>query len=157
MAALPNSRQAAAAGALAASQLGSVPHRLLGPAPPPTRRLAPSGRTAQAHYVGLINTKTSPSEIAAQAIEDARYMCVRQYGDAPEVEIKGRLDLVFSYIPSHLYYMLFEVRPPARGRAWDCLHSQQRACPPPGIRHRQGLEDTRHQASISTAACRHQR
>jgi len=57
----------------------------------------------------LINTKTSPSEIAAQAIEDARYMCVRQYGDAPEVEIKGRTDLVFSYIPSHLYYMLFEV------------------------------------------------
>lgn len=44
-------------------------------------------------------------------------MCVRQYGDAPEVEIKGRLDLVFSYIPSHLYYMLFEVRARERARA----------------------------------------
>jgi len=61
------------------------------------------------NYVGLINTHTSPSEIAEAAIEDARYMCERQYGDAPDVEIKGRLDLTFSYIPSHLYYMLFEV------------------------------------------------
>lgn len=62
--------------------------------------------------MGLINTHTSPSVIAGHAIEDARYMCTRQYGDAPEVEIKGRTNLTFSYIPSHLYYMLFEVRAP---------------------------------------------
>ena len=82
------------------------------PPVPPTRPPA-----AQEHYVGLIHTRTSPSEIAAQAIEDARYMCVRQYGDAPDVEIKGRLDLVFSYIPSHLYYMLFEARRPRGAKA----------------------------------------
>ncbi len=36
-------------------------------------------------------------------------MCVRQQGAAPEVTIHGRTDLSFPYVPSHLYYMLFEL------------------------------------------------
>ena len=54
-------------------------------------------------YVGLINRNTSPAELAAQAVEDAKEMCDRTHGDAPEVLIHGRTDLVFSYIPSHLH------------------------------------------------------
>lgn len=60
-------------------------------------------------YVGLVCMKTSPLEVAQAAAEDARYMCERTYGDAPEVEFLGRVDLTFPYIPSHLYYILFEL------------------------------------------------
>lgn len=61
------------------------------------------------NYVGIICPKTSPAEVAMSAVEDAKYMCERQYGDAPNVEMLGRTDLTFSYVPSHLYYILFEV------------------------------------------------
>lgn len=60
-------------------------------------------------YVGLINLETSPADIFQQAMEDARYMCERAHGDAPDVVIQGRTDLAFSYIPSHLYYCMFEL------------------------------------------------
>ena len=60
-------------------------------------------------YIGLICNKTSPADIAQAAAEDARYMCQRHYGDAPDVEFLGRNDLTFSYVPSHLYYILFEL------------------------------------------------
>ena len=35
--------------------------------------------------VGLIDEKASPYAIALSAIEDAKYMCTRTHGDAPEV------------------------------------------------------------------------
>jgi len=60
-------------------------------------------------FVGMVNLKTSAVEVARQAAEDAKYMCERQYGEAPEVEFLGRVDLTFPYIPSHLYYVLFEL------------------------------------------------
>jgi pyruvate dehydrogenase kinase 2/3/4 len=60
-------------------------------------------------YVGLIHLQTSPAEITEQAIEDATYLCERAHGDAPEVVIKGRTDLKFAYVPSHLYYCMFEL------------------------------------------------
>lgn len=60
-------------------------------------------------YVGLINRYTSPAEIAEQAILDAKYLCERTHGDSPEVLVVGRYHAKFSYIPSHLYYCLFEL------------------------------------------------
>mmetsp|Transcript_18072 Transcript_18072/g.46329 ORF Transcript_18072/g.46329 Transcript_18072/m.46329 type:complete len:303 (-) Transcript_18072:168-1076(-) len=60
-------------------------------------------------YVGLINRHTSPAEIFSQAVEDAKYLCERTHGDSPEVLLQGRTDLTFSYIPSHLYYIMFEL------------------------------------------------
>lgn len=59
--------------------------------------------------IGLISTHCSPAQIAEFAIEDAAYMCSRQHGDAPEVEIKGRTDLTFPYVPSHLQYIILEL------------------------------------------------
>ena len=56
--------------------------------------------------VGIIDEKASPHAIALNAIEDARYMCTRTHGDAPEVEVKGRLDLTFPQIPDHIQYIL---------------------------------------------------
>ena len=60
-------------------------------------------------YVGLISVNTSPFKVATQAIDHATYMCTREFGDAPSVSIRGRKDLTFAYVPSHLYYMLFEL------------------------------------------------
>ena len=60
-------------------------------------------------YVGLINLSTSPAEIFSQAVDDAKYLCERAHGDSPEVILQGRTDLTFSYIPSHLYYCMFEL------------------------------------------------
>ena len=60
-------------------------------------------------YVGMVCTSTSAYQAIKEASDHARFMCERQFGDAPYVEIKGRTDLTFSYVPSHLYYMLFEI------------------------------------------------
>ncbi|TMW56413.1 hypothetical protein Poli38472_006423 [Pythium oligandrum] len=60
-------------------------------------------------WVGCICETTSPAEIALAAVDTARHMCIRQYGDAPEVELHGHTDFTMPYIPSHLHHMLFEV------------------------------------------------
>mmetsp|Transcript_26370 Transcript_26370/g.43820 ORF Transcript_26370/g.43820 Transcript_26370/m.43820 type:complete len:440 (+) Transcript_26370:74-1393(+) len=60
-------------------------------------------------YVGLINLHTSPATIAEQAIADAKYLCKRTHGHSPEVLVVGRSHADFSYMPSHLYYSLFEL------------------------------------------------
>lgn len=65
--------------------------------------------SAGTDYVGIINVKTSAFEVARAAIQDARYICDREEGEAPRVNIVGRTDLTFSYVPSHLYYMLTEL------------------------------------------------
>ena len=57
----------------------------------------------------MISINTSPVDVANQAIDHARFMCEREFGDSPMVSIRGRKDLTFAYVPSHLYYMLFEL------------------------------------------------
>jgi hypothetical protein len=47
-------------------------------------------------YVGLIDRHTYPAEVIDQAAGDAKYMCERAHGDAPDVVIQGRKDLSFS-------------------------------------------------------------
>lgn len=61
------------------------------------------------NYVGMICSTTSPHELVQHAVNDARMMCTRKYGDAPDVHVLGRLDLTFPYIPTHLHYMLLEL------------------------------------------------
>lgn len=53
--------------------------------------------------------RASPREVALTAIEDAKYMCTRQHGDAPDVTLHGRLDLTFSYVTEHVHYILLEL------------------------------------------------
>jgi len=60
-------------------------------------------------YVGLVCQHTSPYDIVKLAVGDATFMCIKKYGDAPNVMIKGRLDLTFAYIPTHLHYILLEL------------------------------------------------
>jgi len=61
------------------------------------------------NYVGLVSRRTSPSQVAMSAIEDATYLCQRHHVDAPEVSLHGAKDITFPYVGSHLYYMLFEL------------------------------------------------
>ncbi|GAB9470471.1 Pyruvate dehydrogenase kinase-like protein [Globisporangium polare] len=60
-------------------------------------------------WVGCICETTSPAEIALAAVDTARHMCIRQYGDAPGVELLGHTDFSMPFVPSHLHHMLFEV------------------------------------------------
>ena len=60
-------------------------------------------------YIGLICEKTSPGGIAEDAAADAQFMCERQFGVSPVVDIINPSNLTFSYVPSHLYYILFEL------------------------------------------------
>jgi len=60
-------------------------------------------------YVGLICKHVSPMQVAQHAIGDARDICIRQYGSAPDVDIYGVLDFTFPYVPEHLHHMVFEL------------------------------------------------
>ncbi|TVU37619.1 hypothetical protein EJB05_10944 [Eragrostis curvula] len=59
--------------------------------------------------IGLINTRLSPVQIARIACEDARSICLREYGSAPDINIYGDPNFTFPYVASHLHLMLFEL------------------------------------------------
>jgi pyruvate dehydrogenase kinase 2/3/4 len=61
------------------------------------------------NYIGMICLKTSPYFITKAVARDATQMCLKKYRESPEVEINGRCDLNFCYIPSYLQYMLLEL------------------------------------------------
>ena len=45
--------------------------------------------------IGLINTKLSLIQVAQIASEDARSICMREYGSAPDINIYGDQNLTF--------------------------------------------------------------
>ncbi|XP_047338741.1 pyruvate dehydrogenase (acetyl-transferring) kinase, mitochondrial-like isoform X2 [Impatiens glandulifera] len=59
--------------------------------------------------VGIIDTKMSPLEVARIASEDARFICLREYGSAPDVNIYGDPNFTFPYVSAHLQLMVFEL------------------------------------------------
>ncbi len=94
-------------------------------APPPSPPLpshAPAGQHIALHeppkenHIGLICTRCSPVNVAQDAINDARSICLREYGAAPDVTVYGDPRFVFPYVPSHLHHMLFELVSGAFGR-----------------------------------------
>ncbi|KAI9293750.1 alpha-ketoacid dehydrogenase kinase [Neoconidiobolus thromboides FSU 785] len=62
-------------------------------------------------YVGIICTKTSISQIAQEAIDNASFICEDYYGlfKAPRIILHCPDDLEFMYVPSHLHHVLFEL------------------------------------------------
>ncbi|KAG1663066.1 hypothetical protein FOA52_011586 [Chlamydomonas sp. UWO 241] len=60
-------------------------------------------------HVGIICTRCSPVEVAQDSINDARAICLREYGAAPEVSVYGDPKFTFPYVPSHLHHMVFEL------------------------------------------------
>jgi pyruvate dehydrogenase kinase 2/3/4 len=61
------------------------------------------------NYVGIINKKTSPIQIINNAVVDARDLCRMNYGESPDIIIKEINNPTICYIPSHLYYVMFEI------------------------------------------------
>jgi hypothetical protein len=55
---------------------------------------------------GLICTDCQPHQVVSDAIEDARALCLREYGDAPDVNVYGDPGFAFAYVPSHLHHMV---------------------------------------------------
>ena len=51
----------------------------------------------------------SPYQIVNEAVEDARHICLRQYGDAPDIKMFGSEHLQCAYVPDHLHHMIFEL------------------------------------------------
>lgn len=60
-------------------------------------------------HIGLVSTRCSPVSVANDAINDARSICMREYGAAPDVTVYGDPKFTLSYVPSHLHHMLFEL------------------------------------------------
>ncbi|MEW5977838.1 MAG: PDK/BCKDK family protein kinase [Acidobacteriota bacterium] len=60
-------------------------------------------------YVGLICSKCCPAEVLEEATRNAQSLCDFHYGASPSVRVMGNVALTFTYIPSHLHHMLFEL------------------------------------------------
>ncbi|KAK1278344.1 hypothetical protein QJS04_geneDACA015808 [Acorus gramineus] len=91
--------------------------------------------------VGQINTKLSPMLVAEHAAEDARAICMREYGSAPEVNIYGDPTFHFPYVPSHLHLMVFELVKNSLRAVEERFMDSDKVAPPVRIIVADGLED----------------
>lgn len=81
--------------------------------------------------IGLIDTKMVPKTVCSHAVEDAQYMCQKRYGFSPEVEFLGsNLGRTLSYIPSHLYYVMFELVKNSLRATVEFHQLDEDKCPP---------------------------
>ncbi|TQD83541.1 hypothetical protein C1H46_030922 [Malus baccata] len=93
------------------------------------------------HCVGYIDTKTSPMEVARNATEDARAMCLREYGSAPNVNIYGDPDFTFPYVPTHLHTMVFELVKNSLRAVQERFMDSDKVAPPVKLIVADGIED----------------
>ncbi|XP_054793056.1 pyruvate dehydrogenase (acetyl-transferring) kinase, mitochondrial isoform X1 [Prosopis cineraria] len=93
------------------------------------------------HVVGYIHTKMSPMEVARTASEDARAICYREYGSAPDVQIYGDPDFTFPYVPAHLHLMVFELVKNSLRAVQERFMDSDKVAPPIRIIVADGEED----------------
>ncbi|WCJ23212.1 [Pyruvate dehydrogenase (acetyl-transferring)] kinase mitochondrial [Euphorbia peplus] len=93
------------------------------------------------HCIGYIHTKMSPVEVARNASEDARCMCLREYGCAPEVNIYGDPSFTFPYVPAHLHLMVFELVKNSLRAVQERYMDSDKVAPPVRIIVAEGIED----------------
>ncbi|KAH0730149.1 pyruvate dehydrogenase (acetyl-transferring) kinase, mitochondrial [Solanum tuberosum] len=91
--------------------------------------------------VGYIHTKMSPLEVARDASEDARSICLREYGSAPKVNIYGDPNFTFPYVPTHLHLMVFELVKNSLRAVEERFVDSDKVPPPVRIIVADGLED----------------
>ncbi|CAG8561879.1 8610_t:CDS:2, partial [Cetraspora pellucida] len=67
--------------------------------------------SSRSDYVGIICTKTNIAQAVQEAADNAKFICEEHYGlfRAPEVQLYCHNDLLFTYVPTHLSHMLFEL------------------------------------------------
>ncbi|RDX94105.1 [Pyruvate dehydrogenase (acetyl-transferring)] kinase, mitochondrial [Mucuna pruriens] len=93
------------------------------------------------HVVGYIHTKMSPVEVARNASEDARAICCREYGSAPDVHIYGDPDFTFPYVPAHLHLMVFELVKNSLRAVQERFIDSDKVAPPVRLIVADGIED----------------
>ncbi|XP_047317298.1 pyruvate dehydrogenase (acetyl-transferring) kinase, mitochondrial-like [Impatiens glandulifera] len=91
--------------------------------------------------VGYIHTKMSPLQVAKAAGEDARAICLREYGSAPEVDIYGDPNFTFPYVPTHLELMVFELVKNSLRAVQEKFMDSDKLTPPVKIIVADGIED----------------
>jgi pyruvate dehydrogenase kinase 2/3/4 len=91
--------------------------------------------------VGYIHTKMSPLEIARSAGDDARSICLREYGSAPEILVYGDPTFTFPYVPPHLHMMIFELVKNSLRAVQERFMDSDKLSPPIRIIVADGLED----------------
>ncbi|KAL5198014.1 hypothetical protein ABZP36_001526 [Zizania latifolia] len=95
----------------------------------------------QPGVIGLINTKLSPIQVAQAASEDARAVCLREYGSAPDINIYGDPVFTFPYVSSHLHLMLFELVKNSLRAVQEQYMNSDKDVPPVRIIVADGAED----------------
>ncbi|CAI0467593.1 unnamed protein product [Linum tenue] len=93
------------------------------------------------HCVGCIHTKMSPLEVARDASEDARSVCFREYGSAPDIDIYGDPNFTFPYVPAHLHLMVFELVKNSLRAVQERYLDSDKVAPPVRIIVADGIED----------------
>ena len=92
-------------------------------------------------HIGLVCTKCSPWQVAQDAINDARSICLREYGAAPDVSIYGDPAFAFAYVPSHLHHMVFELVKNSLRAVQDRFEDAEEEPPPIRLVVAEGGED----------------
>ncbi|XP_076609577.1 pyruvate dehydrogenase (acetyl-transferring) kinase isozyme 2, mitochondrial-like [Chaetodon auriga] len=101
---------------------------------------------AHPNTIGCIDSVCDVTEVARDAYESAKLLCEQYYLGAPELELRQinanniREPIHISYIPSHLYHMLFELFKNAM-RATIETHEASRTLPPIKVMVSLGGED----------------
>lgn len=93
------------------------------------------------NHIGLIDTKCSPGRVCRDAIDDARSICMREKGGAPEVMIYGDPKFTFPYVPSHLHHMVFELVKNSLRAVYDRYDDEDDEPPPIRLVVAEGEED----------------
>lgn len=107
-----------------------------------------NGTTNPAHpdTIGCIDSMCDVTEVVRDAYDSAKMLCEQYYLGAPELELRKvnanvpRQRLYISYIPSHLYHMLFELFKNAM-RATIEVHEASCTLPPVRVLISLGAED----------------
>ncbi|KAL6008831.1 hypothetical protein ACLOJK_022057 [Asimina triloba] len=91
--------------------------------------------------VGHIHCELSPMKEAEFASDDARAICMREYGTAPDVHIYGDPHFTFPYVPSHLHLMVFELVKNSLRAVQERYMDSDKDPPPVRIIVADGIED----------------
>ncbi|KAI3821622.1 hypothetical protein L1987_09191 [Smallanthus sonchifolius] len=91
--------------------------------------------------IGYIHAKMSPVEVARNASEDARSVCLREYGSAPDVTVYGDPHFTFPYVSNHLHLMVFELVKNSLCAVEERFMDSDKIAPPIRIIVADGLED----------------
>ena len=81
------------------------------------------------------------AQVAQDAVEDARAVCFREYGSAPQVVYHGSPGLQLAYVPSHLHHMLFELVKNSLRAVQDRFDASDSDPPPIHVVIAEGQED----------------